>query len=100
MLYEVITVNMPDRVQELMVFPTEIALRRYQQDRALAQGFVDASGHTTFARLRSVCLPYAKMKGRRMDAANRITSYNVCYTKLLRPYHRRFDPSLPGQDGP
>ncbi len=63
---------MPDRVQELMVFPTELALRRYQQDRALAQGFVDASGHTTFARLRSVCLPYAKMKGRRMDAAKEL----------------------------
>ncbi len=62
----------PDVQRELIVFPTELALRRFQQERALEQGWVDASGHTTFARLRKLCLPYAKLKVRRMDAAREL----------------------------
>ncbi|MEN7972905.1 MAG: PD-(D/E)XK nuclease family protein [Verrucomicrobiota bacterium] len=49
---------------ELIVFPTELALRRFQQNEALKRGWVDASGHTTFARLRKLCLPYANLKGK------------------------------------
>ncbi|HEY5653776.1 MAG TPA: PD-(D/E)XK nuclease family protein [Pontiella sp.] len=57
---------------ELIVFPTELALRRCQQEIAFEKGWVDASGHTTFARLRSLCLPYAKIKGRRMVPAEHL----------------------------
>ncbi len=57
---------------ELIVFPTELALRRFQQDAALELGFVDASCHLTFARLRALCLPYANIKGERMDAARQL----------------------------
>ena len=60
---------MPANARELVVFPTELALRRWQQERALEQGFVDASNHTTFARLRNACLPHAPLKGRPMGAA-------------------------------
>jgi hypothetical protein len=65
---------MPDsRAQhELIVFPTELALRRYQQEEALKNGWVDASGHTTFARLRKLCLTYASVKGQPMDAAQQL----------------------------
>jgi hypothetical protein len=63
---------MPDRAQELIVFPTELALRRYQQEQALAHGWVDASTHLTFARLRSLCIPYARLKGQRMSAASQL----------------------------
>ncbi|MBN2684854.1 MAG: exodeoxyribonuclease V subunit gamma [Pontiellaceae bacterium] len=59
-------------MNELMVFPTELALRRFQQEQALEQGWVDASGHTTFARLRKLCLPYAHLKGRRMSAMQQL----------------------------
>jgi RecB family exonuclease len=48
----------------LIVFPTELSLRRFQQDEALKQGWIDASGHMTFARLRKLCLPYAGLKGK------------------------------------
>jgi hypothetical protein len=58
--------------RELIVFPTELALRRYQQNQALENGWVDASGHTTFARLRNLCLPYVLLKGRRMNAAEHL----------------------------
>ncbi len=58
--------------RELIVFPTELALRRYQQEQALAHGWVDASFHTTFARLLKLCLPYAKISGQRMDAAQQL----------------------------
>lgn len=67
---------MPDRVRELIVFPTELALRRFQQDQVLDHGWLDASGHTTFARLLSLCLPYAGLKGRRMDAATQLVMRN------------------------
>ena len=60
---------MPDPARELIVFPTELSLRRFQQEQALANGWVDASCHTTFERLRQVCLPYAQLKGRPMDPA-------------------------------
>lgn len=61
---------MPTSVQrELTVFPTELALRRWQREQALAHGFVDASHHLTFARLRKLCLPYARLKGRPMGPA-------------------------------
>ena len=63
---------MAEQNQELMVFPTELALRRYQQDQALEHGWVNASGHTTFARLRKLCLPYVRLKGRRMNAAEQL----------------------------
>jgi hypothetical protein len=64
--------NMPESARELIVFPTELSLRRFQQDQALEHGWVDASGHTTFARLRQLCLPYAKPKGRRMGPAREL----------------------------
>jgi len=54
--------------RELIVFPTELALRRYQQEQALEHGWVDASCHFTFARLRKLCLPYVQLKGRQMNA--------------------------------
>ncbi len=57
---------------ELMVFPTELALRRFQQHEALKHGVVDASEHVTFSRLRKLCLPYAIIKGTRMDAAQQV----------------------------
>ncbi|HEY5621000.1 MAG TPA: hypothetical protein VIR77_00215, partial [Pontiella sp.] len=63
---------MAESVRELIVFPTELALRRYQQNEALMHGCVDASGHTTFARLCSLCIPYAEIKGQRMDAARKL----------------------------
>jgi RecB family exonuclease len=58
--------------RELIVFPTELALRRFQQELALEKGIVDASGHTTFPRLRNLCLPYLKLKGRRMNPADHL----------------------------
>jgi hypothetical protein len=63
---------MLDRNTELIVFPTELALRRFQQEEALKHGWIDASGHTTFARLRQLCLPYANIKGRRMDPVRQL----------------------------
>jgi len=62
---------MSEPVRELIVFPTELVLRRYQQEQALKYGFADASGHTTFARIRKLCLPYAGIKGRQMNAAQK-----------------------------
>ena len=59
-------------MNELMVFPTELALRRFQQEQTLELGWVDASGHTTFARLRKLCLPYLSLKGRRMSAMQQL----------------------------
>ncbi len=56
-------------MSDLIVFPTELALRRFQQEQALKHGWVDASGHTTFARLRKLCLPHARLKGRRLGGA-------------------------------
>ncbi|MCF7816899.1 MAG: PD-(D/E)XK nuclease family protein [Kiritimatiellales bacterium] len=63
---------MPDPARELIVFPTELSLRRFQQELALANGWVDASCHTTFARLRQVCHPYAQLKGRPMGTAKEL----------------------------
>jgi RecB family exonuclease len=63
---------MPERIHELIVFPTELALRRHQQELALEQGWVDASGHTTIARLRQLCLPYASLKGQRLRGAEEL----------------------------
>lgn len=60
----------------MVVFPTELALRRFQQEQALEHGFVDASGHTTFARLRELCLPYARLKGQRMTAPRKLLMRN------------------------
>ncbi|MDF7824939.1 PD-(D/E)XK nuclease family protein [Pontiellaceae bacterium B12227] len=57
---------------ELIVFPTELALRRFQQEEALKNGWVDASGHTTFSRVRKLCLTHAVVKGQRMDAARQL----------------------------
>jgi hypothetical protein len=57
---------------ELIVFPTELALRRFQQEKALKSGWVDASSHTTFSRLRNLCLPYASVKGQPLDAAQQL----------------------------
>ena len=57
---------------ELIVFPTELALRRFQQEEALKNGWVDASGHTTFSRLRKLCLTHAPVKGHRLDAARQL----------------------------
>lgn len=67
---------MSDRVSELIVFPTELALRRYQQEQALEHGWVDAFGHTTFARLHKACLSYARLKGRRMTFAQQLLMRN------------------------
>ncbi|MEE9369297.1 MAG: PD-(D/E)XK nuclease family protein [Pontiella sp.] len=64
--------NMPESARELIVFPTELAMRRFQQEQALQHGCVDASCHTTFARIRQLCLPYANIKGRRLDAAQQL----------------------------
>jgi len=58
--------------RELIVFPTELSLRRFQQNEALKHGWVDASGHTTFARLRKLCLPYAKLKDKPLGAAEEL----------------------------
>jgi len=58
--------------RELIVFPTELALRRYQQEQALEHGWVDASCHMTFVRLRKLCLPYVRLKGRQMDAVQQL----------------------------
>ncbi len=58
--------------RELIVFSTELSLRRYQQERALEHGWVDASGHTTFARLRKICIPYTKLKGKPLGAAKEL----------------------------
>lgn len=59
-------------MNELLVFPTELSLRRFQQEQAQELGWVDASGHTTFARLRKLCLPYVHLKGRRMSAMQQL----------------------------
>jgi len=63
---------MPESIRELIVFPTELSLRRYQQEQALQLGWVDASNHTTFSRLRKLCLPYAKLKGKPLVAAREL----------------------------
>ncbi|MDZ8119237.1 PD-(D/E)XK nuclease family protein [Pontiella agarivorans] len=63
---------MPQCVHDLIVFPTELALRRFQQQEALKNDFVDASGHTTFSRLRKICLPYAAIKGTPLDAVQQL----------------------------
>lgn len=63
---------MPQVQHELTIFPTELALRRFQQEEALRHGFVDASGHTTLSRLRKLCLPYASIRKTRMDAAQQL----------------------------
>ena len=63
---------MHEHFRELIVFPTELSLRRFQQNEALKHGWVDASGHTTFARLRKLCLPYAKRKGKQLSAAKEL----------------------------
>ncbi len=58
--------------RELIVFPTELSLRRYQQEQALERGGIDASGHTTFARLRTLCLPFATLKGKPLGAVKEL----------------------------
>ena len=58
--------------RELIVFPTELSLRRFQQEQALEEGFVDASGHTTFARMRRLCLPCTKLKKKQLGAAKEL----------------------------
>ena len=63
---------MPEGARELIVFPTELSLRRFQQDEVLKHGWVDASGHTTFARLRKVCLPCARLKGKPLGPAREL----------------------------
>jgi hypothetical protein len=63
---------MHEDAHELIVFPTELALRRFQQEQALEHGWVDASCHTTFARIRKLCLPYVKLKGRKMSAVQKV----------------------------
>ena len=44
-------------------------MRRFQQELALEHGFVDASCHITFARLRRLCLPYTSLKRRQLQGA-------------------------------
>jgi hypothetical protein len=63
---------MHESTRELIVFPTELSLRRYQQEQALETGWVDASGHTTFARIRKLCLPYTKLKKKQLGAAKEL----------------------------
>ena len=63
---------MPESVRELIVFPTELSLRRFQQNEALKHGWVDASGHTTFARLRKLCLPFVRLKGKQFGQAREL----------------------------
>ena len=67
---------MPDHVRELVVFPTELALRRFQQEQALKHGWVDASCHTTFARLRGLLIRNAKLKGRTLGAVQQLLMRN------------------------
>lgn len=57
---------------ELIVFPTELALRRFQQKEALQHGWIDASRHTTFPRLRKLCLVCAPLKGEQMNTAQQL----------------------------
>jgi hypothetical protein len=78
---------MPDSARELIVFPTELALRRFQQERALAEGWVDASCHTTFARLRKLCLPYATAKGERMDSARQLLMRRQVVDTAIGHFH-------------
>ena len=59
-------------MNELTVFPTELAMRQFQQMEALRTGFVDASGHTTFARLRRLCLPYSNLKNKPLGEAHKL----------------------------
>ncbi len=63
---------MSENARELIVFPTELSLRRFQQNEALKDGWVDASGHTTFARIRKLCLPYTKLKKKQLGAAKEL----------------------------
>ncbi|WP_372793987.1 PD-(D/E)XK nuclease family protein [Pontiella sp.] len=63
---------MPRVQHELIVFPTELALRRFQQQEALRCGFVDASGHTTLSRLWKQCMPYASVKGTRLSPVEQV----------------------------
>ncbi len=67
---------MSNGTRELVVFPTELALRRFQQEQAMEHEWVDASGHLTIARLRKLCLPYAPLKGRRMSSATQLLVRN------------------------
>ena len=62
----------PQAQPELIMFPTELAMRRYQQEQALAEGWVDASGHMTFQRLFRLCRPCARIKGRHLDEVQRL----------------------------
>ncbi|VGO11573.1 hypothetical protein PDESU_00118 [Pontiella desulfatans] len=72
---------------ELIVFPTELALRRFQQEQAIGQGWVDASRHTTFARLRRLCLPYANIKGRPMDSAGQLLMRRQVVDTAIGHFH-------------
>lgn len=58
--------------RDLIVFPNELALRRFQQEAALEQGWVDASAHLTFARLRGLCEPYTTLKGTPLKGVQRL----------------------------
>ena len=51
-------------------------MRRYQQEQAIEHGWVDASGHLTFARLRNLCMPYVRLKGQRMSPVRQVLMRN------------------------
>ncbi|MCF7847428.1 MAG: hypothetical protein K9M45_01160, partial [Kiritimatiellales bacterium] len=49
--------------REVMVFPTELSRRRWQQERVLQEGWVDAARLTTRNRLQQLCLTHARKAG-------------------------------------
>jgi len=56
----------------LIVFPTELSMRRFQQEKALQEGCVNTSNQTTFTRLQQTCLPFAPIKGTPLSSAQEL----------------------------
>jgi len=57
---------------ELTVFPTELSMRRFQQEKALEEGCIDASKQTTFSRLQQSCLPFLAIKTTPLSSAQEL----------------------------
>jgi len=46
----------------LLIFPTELSMRRFQQELVLKEGWVDASKQMTFNRFFKKCIPFSLME--------------------------------------
>ena len=99
MLYEVITVNIPDPPQ-LAEIPLAVHPARAVEplEGYGFEGFRNPDGSVGTRNILGICTSVQCVAG---VANYRITSYNVCYTKLLRIYrigdHGQADEQKPAQ---